>query len=142
MKKDITISSISVLIWAWLLLYLVYIYHLQLDIVPSQERTYDLIIIGFSAILWIFLVLYWVLQICLNKHRIKQVALGIFIILRSYYVWIVDNPDKLIFLKDFLCIIWTVMSILWFTKLCIYSKCDKKLKEKQIESWEIEIIEV
>lgn len=142
MKKDIIISSISSILWIWLISYLIFIYQWKLDIVPSQVRSYDLIIILFSLILWIFLFLYWVLHMCFTKHRIKQVFFGFFIILRAYYVWIVDDPANYIFLKDILCLLWTVIAILWFTKFCIYNKCGKKIQEKEIKSWEIEIIEV
>jgi hypothetical protein len=37
-------------------------------------------------------------------------------------------------------VIWTLATLLWFTKICIYDKC-KKIEEKQKEE-QMEIIEV
>lgn len=140
MKKDILLSLIRIIIWLWIISYVIFLYTNHKDILPSSTFDKDTIVLAISWLLWLAIFISWLVKPCPKKPRILQVSMWIFIILFANYSWIIDNPTNNIFLKDMFNFLWTIITILWFTKICIFNKCVKKAEEKKVE--EMEIIEV
>ena len=137
MKKDLVLSIVRILIWLSLLSYIIYLFINKADIIPSQTRNYDATI---YCIIWFFAIaitVSWIIKPCIKKQRTIMVIMWITIILFANYVWLKDNPSSYIFLRDVLNVLWTIITILWFTKVCIYDKCQKKQEEAEIEIIEV-----
>jgi len=137
MKKDILLISLRTIIGISLLSYVIYLSINQADIVPTKPWNYDLtvyIILWILAFAFIFL---WAAKPCFKRPRTIQVIVWIAIILFANYVWLKDNPSSYIFLKDILSVLWSIITVLWFTKVCIYDKCQQKQEEAEIEIIEV-----
>jgi len=141
-KKDLFLMSLRTFVWGALLWYVVYLYINQVDIVPWKVWTYDATILAITWLIWLMIIAVWLFRICFKKPRLTQILMWIFLILFAYYSWITDYPVNHyhVYLRDFLVVLGTLATILWFTKICIYDKC-KKIEEKQKEE-QMEIIEV
>lgn len=137
MKKDIWIMSLRIIIGLSLLAYIIYLYINQADIIPTKSENYDITIYIIVWILACILIFIWIMKTCFKKPRTLQVIMWIFIILFVNYVWLKDNPSANIFIKDILSVIWVIITILWFTKVCIYDKCQKKQEETEMEIIEV-----
>jgi len=137
MTKDNLIMSLRIIVSLTLIFYITYLYISKVDIIPTKNWIYDTIVYIIVWILSLIVLFIWITKFCIKKPRITQIIMWIFIIIFANYVWLQDNISSYIFLKDILNIIWTIMIILWFTKICIYNKCEKKEQEKEMEIIEV-----
>ena len=140
MKKDIIISIVRIIIWLSLISYVSYLWYNHMDILPTQTWNNDVIVLSIVWALWTMITISWIIKPCFKKPRVTQVIAGLIVILFPTYAWITDNPTLHIYLWDILRVLWVIITILWFTKLCVYDSCVKKAEEKKVE--EMEIIEV
>jgi len=140
MKKDIIISIIRTIIWLSLISYVSYLWYNHMDILPTQIWNNDVIVLSIVWALWVMITIAWIIKPCFKKPRVTQVIAGLIVILFPTYAWIIDNSILHIYLWDILRVLWVVITVLWFTKLCIYDSCIKKAEEKKVEK--MEIIEV
>ena len=140
MKKDLIISTVRIIIWLSLISYVSYLWYNHTDILPNQTWNNDITVLSIAWILWAMITISWIIKPCFKKPRVSQVITGLIIILFPTYTWITDNYTLHIYLWDILRLLWVIITILWFTKLCIYDSCVKKAEKKKVE--EMEIIEV
>ena len=141
-KKDLFLMSLRTFVGWALLGYVIYLYINKVDIIPGKVWSYDATILIITGLIALMIIAVWLFRICFKKPRLTQVLMWIFLILFAYYSWITDYPvnHNYVFLRDILVVLWTLATILWFTKLCIYDKC-QKIEEKKKEE-QMEIIEV
>jgi len=140
MKKDLLVWWLRVVVGLSLLTYVLYIYFNHIDIVPTKQWWYDIVILAIIAFIWLIMIYVWTIKPCFKRPRVIQFFMWVFLILFPQYVGMVDNASLHLFLHDILQIIWSLAIILSFSKACIYDKCEKV--EEQIKNWEMEIIEV
>ena len=141
-KKDLFLMSLRTFIGGALLWYVIYLYVNHIDIVPTKEWPYDATILVITGLIALMMIAVGLFRICFKKPRLTMIFMGIFLILFAFYSGITDYPQNSqpVFLRDILAVIWSLATLLWFTKICIYDKC-KKIEEKQKEE-QMEIIEV
>jgi len=137
MKKDIVLMSSKITVGLSLLSYVIYLSIHQLDIIPTKPWNFDLTVYFIIWILACMIIFVWITRFCFKRPRTIQVIIWIAIILFVNYVWIKDNPSSGIFLKDILSVLWVIITVLWFTKICIYDKCQKKQEEAEVEIIEV-----
>ena len=140
MKKDLLISIVRIIIWLSLVSYIMYLWYNHIDILPTKTWDNDLIVLSIVWILWATILISWIIKPCFKKPRITQIIMWLIIILFPTYAWIIDNHILHIYLWDILEFLWVIITILWFTKICIYDSCVKKAEIKKVE--EMEVIEV
>ncbi len=140
MKKDVMISIVRIIIWLSLISYVSYLWYNHMDILPKEVWNNDIIVLSIVWVLWAIITLFWIIKPCLKKPRVTQVIVWLIVILFPTYAWIVDSYTAHIYLWDILRVLWVIITILWFTKMCIYNSCTKKAEQKKVE--EMEIIEV
>jgi len=141
-KKDLFLMSLRTFVGGALLGYVIYLYVNQVDIVPGKVWSYDATILSIVGLIALMIIAVGLARICFKKPRLTQIFMWIFLILFAYYSWITDYPanPNYVFLRDILVVLWSLATILGFTKLCIYDKC-QKIEEKKKEE-QMEIIEV
>ena len=140
MKKDTIVWLLRTIVGLWLLSYVIYLWYNQIDIVPSKEWGYDLTILVITWIIALVMIFVWIAKPCFKKPRIIQGVMWIFLILFAQYSWIVDTYTTHQYLWDILKVIGALALALSFGKICTYDKCSSV--EKQIESGEMEVIEI
>lgn len=129
--------SLRTIIGLVLLAYIIYLSINQADIIPTKAWNFDLTV---YIIIWLFacmMIFVWVMRTCFKRPRTYQIIIWITIILFANYIWIQDNASSAIFLKDILNVLWAIITVLWFTKVCVYNKCIKKQEEDEIEIIEV-----
>jgi len=139
-KKDNLIGVLRVIVGLGLLSYVIYLWYNHIDIVPGKDWSYDLAILAIVWIISLVMIFVWIAKPCFKKPRIIQAIMWIFLILFAQYSGITDNYEIHQYLWDILKVIWSLALALSFGKICVYDKCSSI--EKQIESWEMEIIEI
>jgi len=142
-KKDMFLMSLRTLIWSGLLAYVIYLYINQVDIIPTKPWNYDATVLIITWLIALTMIAVGLFRICFSKPRLTMIFMWIFLILFAYYSGIVDYPtntSNVAFLRDILTVIWTLATLLWATKFCIYDKCKKVEEKKKVE--QMEIIEV
>ncbi len=137
MKKDIWIMTLRTIVWLALLSYVIYLSINQADIIPTKAWNFDLTVYIILWILACMMIIVWITRPCFKKPRTFQVIMGIAIILFVNYIWIQDSSISWIFLKDILSILWAIIIVLWFTKVCVYDKCKKQQEEEEVEIIEV-----
>jgi len=143
MKKDIIVGLLRTIVGLWLLSYVTYLGYNQIDIIPSKEWGYDLTVLFITWIVALTMIFVWIAKPCFKRPRIIQGIMWVFLILFAQYSWIIDYPNntfQFAYLWDILKVIWALALWLSFWKMCVYEKCSSI--EKQIESWEMEVIEI
>ena len=140
MKKDTIVWALRTFVGLALLAYVIYLAYYQIDIVPNKPWNYDLIVLIIVGLIAMMMIFVGIVKPCFKKPRLIQAFMGIFLILFPYYAGIQDNPEINQYLGDILRVIGSLALALSFGKFCVYEKCTSL--EKQIESWEVEIIEV
>lgn len=134
--KHIAARSVTGVLWLWLVLYVLRLYFQWLTIVAAENDIMNAALLWWIALFGLYMFVIAIHSKLVPWNRWMLMLIGVFIILLAE-LYLVDMPDRQVYTRDILKLLWVFLIIVGPMKLLITKKVEE---ERAME--EVEIIEV